>query len=301
VTAASRAQGALYGALAFSFLAFGVSQLQPRLAAEVHEVKETSDVYPFPPPPVLRLATLGYVAATTDILWGKLLVENGSHWSEHRSFPDLEHYLDAIIALDPAFHPFYEYVDSLLCYRPIHGTESDAREARAYLEAGTKILPDDAEVWMHYGQFVAFMGPSYLMRDEDRVAWRREGALAINHAVELGADVDRGVAASAMLDSRLGEREASIRFLERAYALTDDDDERAQISARLELMHAGQARDRSREVLDAIEGAWRAGYPFLDRGMFTLVAPVPNVARCVGPAAALDHTCARDWEPYLSR
>jgi tetratricopeptide (TPR) repeat protein len=246
---------------------------------------------------VLRIATLGYVAATTDLLWGRLLVENGVHWSEHRPFRDLEHYLDAIVELDPRFRPFYEFVDSLLCYRPPKsGQESDAREVRAYLERGIRELPNDGSVWLTYGQFLAFMGPSYLSRDEDRLEWRREGARAMLRAVDLGADSHFGIAASSMMDSRFGERDTAINALERAYAITDDEAKRAEISAKLEAMHASRAADRGRTMIGRVEAAWRREYPFVSKGTFLLLGPVPSATRCVGVASTDDPACAHDWD-----
>jgi hypothetical protein len=283
-------------ALAFLALAAGVHHIQVPLAERLHVVKETDDVYPFPPPALLRMATLGYVSATTDVLWGRLLVENGVHWSEHRAFPDLEHYLDAVIGLEPTFHPLYEFVDSLLCYRPMNGHELEAREARAYLERGTQELPNDSGVWREYGQFLAFMGPSYLADEEEKKQWRHDGAVALQHAVDLGADMQLGIAASAVLESRLGERQAAIAFLERAYALTEDDAERKDILARLELLHAGQAADCARDTIALVDTGWRRDFPFVDRGTYMLLTPAPPAFRCVGPASSREPGCERDWE-----
>jgi tetratricopeptide (TPR) repeat protein len=299
--ASSTARGAAVALATFAVCALGVSQLEPRLASELHIIKDTDDIYPFPPPPILRLATLGYVAATTDTLWAKLLIEHGAHWGEHRPFGDLEHYLDAIVTLEPTFRPFYEYVDTLLCYRPMNGHEPDAKRAREYLERGTRELPTDAEIWLHYGQFVAFMGPSYLSSPEEQQAWRKEGALAIERAVSLGADVDRAIAASSLLRNRMGEDEAAAKFLERAYALTDDEAQRAEIAARLELMHQGRAIDCRRKTVHAVEARWRLDYLFLDRGTFSLVGPTPSAVHCVGAAASLEPACARDWDRALPK
>ncbi len=300
----SRARATMLAVLAFLALAFGVSRLQPRLAAQLHGIKDTDDDYLFPPPPVLRVATLGYVAATTDVLWGKLLVENGTHWTEHRPFGDLELYLDAIVGLDPTFRPFYQYVDSLLCYRPIQGQESDAREARSYLEQGTRELPNDASLWLKYGQFIAFMGPTYLSSESERKAWRRDGALAITHAVDLGADLQYGFAASSMLDTRLGERQASIDFLMHAYALAtaaEDEAKQQEIAAQLARRQASATIDRMRDVLETVESRWRKDYPFLDRGTYLLLGPVPDPLRCVGASSFQDPDCAHDWDDALRR
>jgi len=277
----------------------GVHRLQPVLALETHAVKETDDVYLFPPPSELRAATLGYIAASTDILWAKLLVEHGTHWAEHRPFPDLNRYLDAINNLDPTFVPFYEFVDTLLCFRPPRGDAEDARAARVYLERGIKVLPYDPEVWLHYGQFIGFLAPSFLTDDVERQAWRHDGAVALNHAVELGADVDRAIAASEMLGDRFGERDAQIRGLERAYVLADDEAYRLEISARLETLEASRASDLGRETIQAVEGRWRRDFPYLDRGMYLLVGPLTDPLRCVGLENAASRACARDWDTAL--
>jgi hypothetical protein len=218
--------------------ACGVAVTRPRLAAIVHDAGATprDDVYLFPPPGVLKLLTLGYDAAAVDLLWSKLLVEYGTHWQEHRPFVDVPRYLDAVMALEPSYAPLYRFADTLLCYRPPVGTEADARLARKYLEAGAfGARKDDHEVWLEYGQFVAFIGPSFLSSDEEKDQWRRDGAKAIAHAVELGADPDSSLAAATIL-SRYGERDAAIRDLERILPLTDDPDTRQQIVLKLELL-----------------------------------------------------------------
>ena len=287
--------------------AVGVRCIQPRLASECHTVKETEDVYLFPPPSELRAATLGYIAATTDILWVTLLVEHGTHWGEHRAFPDLNRYLDAINDLDPTFMPFYEYVDALLCFRPPHGEESDARAARTYLHRGIEVLPYNPETWLHYGQFVGFLAPSFLSDERERAVWRREGAMALNHAVDLGADVERGIAASEVL-GRSGELDAAISGLERVYALTDDEAYRLEISAKIEQLRsdpenqkalARRGGDVVRDAMNQVESRWRRDYPFLDRGTYLLVGPLVDPLRCAGFRPALDRACARDWASIL--
>lgn len=274
----------------------GVARLQPRLAATMTAIKLREDVYLAPPPTILRAATLGYVAAATDLLWAKLLVEYGIHWAERRSFPDLNRYVDSLLTLDPKYKLLYDYVDTMLVYRPIHGTEADARAARVYLERGVAELPYDPEVWKHYGQFIAFLAPSFLSSDAERNQWREEGARVLTHAVELGADVDLTLAATTMLGRRFGERDAAIRALSRAYALTENESIRAEISAKLEILQAGQVRDRAEEVIQTIEAQWRKDLPFVPRGEYLLLGPIHDAATCAGPASAFRRECATSWE-----
>ena len=206
-TATAAATTATAAALALG-AAIGVASLQPRLARTVHEVKERDDVVAFPPPAELHIAVLGWDAAVVDMLWAKLLVEYGMHFSEHRDFTEIPRYIDAILELEPTYAPLYKYVDTMLAYRPMQGTEQDVRLARGYLERGTRERPEDPNVWLTYGQFIAFIAPSFLTVDAEKDAWRKDGALAMAHAAELGADQDEAISAASMLTRAGATREA---------------------------------------------------------------------------------------------
>lgn len=292
----SAPSSAVWVALLFAALVAGVAREQPRLAREVAAIKAKKDVYVLPPPAELRAATFGYIAAATDMLWAKLLVDYGIHFSEQRQFTDLDLYLDALMALDPKFKTFYVYVDTMLVFRPIHGTEKDARAARAYLKRGTEIMPYDPDIWLHYGQFVAFLAPSWIVSETEREEWRREGAMALLHAGDLGADVDKTLVASTMLSRRFGEKDAAIRALRQQYAMTDSESRRAEISARLEVLQASRQRDEAETVIQAIEGTWRRDFPFLTRGEYLLLGPRTDSAACAGLATEDQRECARSWD-----
>jgi hypothetical protein len=290
---AARAAGSLLllGAL------LGVARIQPGLARTTHELRENGDVYAFPPPAQLRAATLGWTSAAADLLWAKLLVEFGIHGSEHRDFTDVPNYLDAILELEPGYQPAYQYVDTMLAYRPIKGTEADARKARAYLERGTRERPNDSALWLKYGEFLAYLAPSFLHDAAERDAWRRDGAAAVSHAVELGADPDRAIAAASVM-TRTGQTEAAIRSLESAYAFTEHPAMAAEheaIGHKLEELHASRALDAERAVRRAIDERWQRELPFLSRDQYLLLGPARNAPRCAGLAASHLPECRRDW------
>jgi tetratricopeptide (TPR) repeat protein len=277
--------------------ALGVARTQPPLAATVRTVKEHEDLYALPPPAELHAATLGWDAAAVDLLWSKLLVEYGIHWSEHREFRDVPQYADAILELEPTYAPLYKYIDTMLAYRPLRGTEEDVRRARAYLERGTRERPQDASVWLQYGQFAAFIGPGFFSDETERQAWRKAGATAMGHAVELGADADRALSAANVL-TRAGETEAAIRYLERAYAFTQDPSMREihdRIGRQLAAIEDRARRDEADTTLRVIHDRWRADLPFVSRDQYLLLGPRIDVARCAGPAGTDAPACAHDW------
>jgi hypothetical protein len=283
--------------IVFVLSAAGVGSLQPRLARTVHAVKERDDVYVLPPPADLHASTLGWDAAAVDLLWAKLLVEYGVHWSERRELRDVPSYVDAILEIEPTYAPVYQIVGTLLAYRPMQGTEADARAARGYLERGTRERPLDPKVWLECGEFVAFIGPGFLHSEAEQKAWREDGARFIARAVELGADADATMAAAAIL-TRSGATDEAVRYLERAYAFTEHPsmrDVHEAIGKRLEGLHVLTIRDRADEAARVIDTRWASELPFLTRDQYVLLGPGVDPARCAGPAAIDDEACARDW------
>jgi hypothetical protein len=292
-----RSGAGLVGALLL-VSALGVARTQPRLARVAHTVKEQDEVYGFPPPAQLKLFVLGYDAAAVDLLWAKLLVEFGIHWHEKREF-HADPYIDAILYLEPTYDRIYRFADTLLCYHPLHGTEADARKAKAVLERGTKERPWDFEVWQEYGQFSAFLGPGFLTSadDAERDRWRRDGALAMAKAADLGAPASGALIAATMLD-RYGEHNAAVDALARQYAADEDPDDRAEIAAKLARLNATDQftpEKRAMQTLESLRTDWR----FLSRTEFLLVGPLVDPARCAGTASADDAACAPDWDPHL--
>ncbi len=287
------------GPLLLSVALAGVAVTQPRLARVAHEVKERSDVYALPPGGELRVATLGWTAAATDLLWAKLLVEYGMHWSEHRDFTNIADYVDGIIALEPNYRPLYRIVDTLLAYRPMQGTATDVKLARGYLERGTRERPDDSKVWMQYGQFLAFIAPSFLHDPAEIEAWRRTGAGAMAHAVELGESADRALSAASLL-TQSGAKEQAIRYLARIYELTPaTSDAHEAIGRRLAALAASVQRDAADAAVAAIDARWRRELPSVSRDEYLLMGPRVDPVRCAGASQSADPQCARGWSDVL--
>jgi hypothetical protein len=278
---------------------FGIRIVQPALAADTYKVKLREDVVLVPPPKELRAITLGYHAAAVDYLWGKLLAEYGIHVSEKRGF-DIPRYIDGILELEPDYAPLFRYVDTLLAYRPPIGTEQDSRWAREYLERGTRARPYDPKVWLQYGQFIAFIAPTFLQSDADKEIWRKDGALAIAKAVELGADPDRSITASSML-ARYGEKNATIRHLRQAYNLTDDPQIQEQIRLRLDSLEAGALREELESEGRYMEKQRRETAPFLGQTPYYLMGPMRDPLRCRDELKASTPECAFSMKELRER
>lgn len=281
----------LASVLAAVVCAAGIGLVQPFLATSAAKAKH-EDIVTLPPPAQLRAMSMGYRTAAADLLWAKLVVEHGQRWADKRGFPEITSYLDGIIALVPDHPLLYQFVDSLLLFTPTGGTVDDARLARGYLERGTRERPYDPETWLHYGQFMAYLAPSFLKATpKEADEWRREGALAILHAVELGAEADRSLAASSIL-ARLGDRSANIKYLQRSYALSDDPETRRQIMFKLQRL---EATPDAEGAVSRVEHEWRTRYPFLRRSAMLLIGPYRSATGCAGPDSYRLPNCPADW------
>jgi hypothetical protein len=269
----------------------GIALVQPGLASTAYKVRQRDDVFLLPPPRELRVMTLGYRAAATDLLWAKLILEYGLHAREKRAFPDAYRYVDGIIALEPEFPTVYRFLDTILVFNPIGGTADDARMARRYFEMGTRNRPYDPEMWSLYGQFIAFLSPTFLTDETEIQQWRADGARALTRAVELGGDPSRSLSATTML-SKAGEQKAAIQHLQRAYAMTEDPNIREQILLHLRKL---EASSEAEESISVIEREWRSRYGFLSRGTALLIGPRRSAAACAGRDAYGRRGCPNDW------
>ena len=281
----------------------GIAVSQPGLAHQVKGVKLRGDVFLFPPPRELKASALGYDAAMADLLWTKLLLEYGTHWAERRYFRDARRFIDGITELEPRHQAIYRYCDTFLMYQPTEsnvstGSLEDLKDAIEYLKRGTRERADDSELWLHYGQFVAFSAPGFVESKEERDAFRREGAMAIAHAMDLGASPGRTSAAAAILGAA-GETDAAVRYLDRAYALTEDEEERAKIQAQLARLRNTSFNVAAKRTLVERDRMWKSSFPFMTRSGFTTLGPFPDVTTCVGAASSSDAPCARDWGTLL--
>src|SRR5690242_5393116 len=83
--------------------ALAVTLVRGRLFSVNRRVRETSDVYPLPPPRQVVMLSLGYRSALADLLWAHVLVSQGLHTEQRRRFDNLTRLLEAINELEPTY------------------------------------------------------------------------------------------------------------------------------------------------------------------------------------------------------
>jgi hypothetical protein len=269
---------------------FAVDKLRARITKRLWHVKETSDVYALPPPETVKRLALGYDDAVASVLWASLLYQYGVHVGQNLRFLYAGHYVKTILTLDPRFHAAYKFGSTLVTMQVHEPDRWQLDELRALLLEGTKVMPDDANVWGAYATFMLFEGAQYLEPDE-RKRWRVEGAAAAQRAVELGYFRDSlGVNGAIYLD-QAGYRDLAIAQLERAYAVAPDEDTRDLIRRRLERMQAQSALDRIRRGITEFVDRWQGEAPFFGETQFLLTGPRRDPWACVG-LVGVDPSCA---------
>lgn len=295
--------------LAVGAAALGVvAGLRGRLFDEHRRVHETSEVYTLPPPDELVALSLGHRSALADYLWANLLVAQGLRMQERRRFETICDHFDAINALDPTFRDPYLHVDALVTIQVGQTSFDEVVRARRILERGAEARPDDAEVWLNLGQFVAYIAPAGLIPDpEVKKRWRKEGAEYLARAAELGAEnanVSWQAIGGATILKRAGEREAAIRFLERTLAVTEDPELRADVQQRLFTLLDEKARDAAAVRRGLYEHVVARDVTVRSTTERLVLGPPRHVFACVGRgpehAAQPVLACATSWRDWAA-
>jgi len=267
-------------------------------------VKARSDAYSLPPAASLPALSMGYRAAFADLIWAHILVTQGLRTLEKRPFDHIEKYFEAVNALDPKFRPPYILADALITFQS--GNEPPLGRvlaARQVLERGIQELPHDAEVWLNYGEFLAYTGPGVVTDPADQDRWRKDGAAALMRAGELSPRDEnvtwRSVAAYGLLHGKEAERAALIRFLERVYATTEDQELRENVLLKLRGLDAENKKSQVLVLQREFDTRWRAK-AFVNRTQLRIIGPSCSPWECAGALAegGSRDRCLRDWNAW---
>lgn len=265
--------------------ACGLAFSQRNLASKYAALGKESDTYAIPNADHLVVFSLGYRSALADLLFGRTMVDVGIHFVEKRVFEQLGAYMYAIIALDPKCRDLYHYADTMLNLSTVEMPVENLRIARDIQERGLKEYPDDAELWMSAGMFVAYVAPQRLGENEDKSEWKAAGATMIQHACDIwprNEQVPSACFNSVGLFEKVGQNEAAIASTERLLALTDDPDTRAKAMTYLSRL-MGQREARKREQLaNKISDLQARDLPGISRAKYQLMVPRTNVLECAG-------------------
>lgn len=279
--------------------AASIAYARPRLLAKSRSEK-ASDVLALPPPNMLAALSLGYRSALADWIYTSTVVSYGIHSEEHRRFEYVAQYLESIVALDPRFCQTYRYADTFIIFQAVGSpTPDDVRTAHRLLEQGLVDCPNDGQLWLSAGQFMAFIGSQFLTDPKEIEDLRARGAKVLARAAELSTDNQNAqwqALAAAGIFTQEGKREAAISFLERVYAVTDDDGLKANVARKLALLRQEATLERAERQARAFNEIWRRELPFVSRTELLVVGPPYDAPACAGGAPS--ERCAETWAAW---
>lgn len=298
------AKGAITAGLVLLASIASVQYARAELEARLSGVKEAAEIYTLPPPEALPAVSLGYRSAMADWLFTKAIISHAMHAERKERFDAVADYLEAILALDPTLRDTYRFADSLIVYHAVgEPTPELIRRAWRILETGLDLRPGDADLWLTTGQFMAFIAPQWLPDKEEQAAFRALGAQQLARASELAGEGGENVVwqslAAVGVFTKAGEREAAIGYLERAYMVTDSEELREQIAARLSGLRQDAEFDRVRSMNERFQRAWQEDLPFISRTKLLVVGPRWEAAGCVGKREEAPG-CAQSWGKWAS-
>jgi hypothetical protein len=104
---------------------------------------------------------------------------------------------------------------------------------------------------------------------------------------------------AASLFSMVGEREASIRSVERILAVTDDEEVRREALTYLKARVDAEAADRIQERQTKVLAAGKRQLPLVSRSIIQILGPQFDERRCAGRKTdGDDQDCATSWRDW---
>ncbi|MEZ4225022.1 MAG: hypothetical protein R3B13_28975 [Polyangiaceae bacterium] len=292
--------GIAWGALLCAVgAAAAIGLVRPSLLEHYDRVSTDADVYALPSPEQTTVLSLGYRAALADALFASVLVSYGLHFQERRRFEFVGNYLETINTLDPTFGAPYRYADTLLTLQPVPPRWEDFVKAREILERGMRERPRDGELHTNAGLFFAYLAPSQAPNEAVKKEWRLTGARTLARGCELigdDANLPYHCVVAADLFTRAGEQEATIGFLQRFLAITDDEGVRRIALGQLRKVVGEREQARFTRRIDALNEAWGRDLPFVRKDMLLIIGPPTSPWRCTGTDASAD--CASSWRDW---
>jgi tetratricopeptide (TPR) repeat protein len=281
--------------------AVAVSSLRGRLLERYHAVKRRADVYALPSAEQTVVMSLGWRNAAADLVFAHVLVSYGIHIQEKLRFEFVGDYLETVNELDPRFRAPYRYADTLLTLGSVKPRPADFYRARKILERGMKERPYDAELWTQAGQFMAYLAPTAFDDPAVKQEWRLAGARYMARGCEMignNENVPYHCITAATLLSKAGEREATIRFLERVLMVVDDENVRSIALSYLQKTAGEQQRDEVQWRAERFADLWRSDLSFLGKDGLLAVGPPLDVAACAGRGSGRDSGCTPTWRSW---
>lgn len=247
-------------------------------SARYRELDGYEDRYYLPAPDWLGVLSLGHREALADLIWCRTMIYYGDELTHQGAERHIFDYADAILTLDPDFRSVYRRVGTLALYRGVAVTAEQGERAVALMEQGAARYPDDGQLAWTTGASLAFeLPPLYPDRPDMGERARERAAPYLVRAAQLGAAPPYTMLTNATLMARIGRAEEAATHLEEMYAMTDDEELRAEIASRIEHLRSDAFATGFVEENARFESAWGHDMAYAPAALYDLVRPVPVI------------------------
>lgn len=223
---------------------------------------------------VLRLLSLGHPEMASDLVAARANVYFGTQLATRGDQRRLAQALETAVELDPRFHRLYLRGAAMLVYNGQAFNADALTQANQLLERGEREFPGDWELPFQRGFNLLFELPKLTGEDDPRVPeWRQRGVDALRQAATLdGAPPWLANLATRMLTKEGGE-ELAIRNLEQTYAVTSNEETRAEIARQLSQLRQRHAAADLAEGAAALAQAVAERYPYAPEAFSVIEGP----------------------------
>jgi hypothetical protein len=256
------------GAAAIAVIALGGARLA-REAAEAEAPRVLGDEPYAPAAATAPLVTLGYRELAADLLFLRLKGYFGGSESTANGVAGL---VEAIAALDPRYHRIYEWGARAITLASRGVDNAAYLRAIAVLDAGAREFPDDWKLPYLAGEIY-----TQDLKTEDpaqRRAWDERGTALTETAVRKPNAPAEAAAWAATMRTKLGQHQRAVDGLREMLLVTEDDQARARLLAKLAELEHDSASEVASELLEArhrFEAAWYAARPAVPASMYLLI------------------------------
>lgn len=250
-----------------------------------HREVQFADEDPLPSAGQIEATSINYTTAAADLIWLGAIFYTAERDEVRQPPRKITDYADALVGLDPTFHPIYFHHYAVRYDLMVNPNIEDRDEATRLLRTGLEYFPEDWKLAQAYA--LSFLGRRFDRDPDERV---RDLESAVEYA-ERGADspdappMMTGLAISLRRRLERARAEASgedeidqettpdeIDFLVRRYLSANDERQKRQIEGKLrQAGAASQMLELTAKFEDKFRDAHHRGYPYLHPDLFTLV------------------------------
>jgi hypothetical protein len=249
------------------------------------------DRFYLPPAGWLRLFSLGYNEAVTDLVWVKTILYFGENIKIAGGGRFVMNYLDTALALDPRFQRLYVAGSVLTLYQ--EGGKVSRRSvdmSMRILERGQRELPNDGEIAFYLGFLHYYEATKFTPADPDAPETRRHldmGRRLIGRSALMPNAPPYAARYSVSLYQEGGVKELVVAHLKALLAKETAPEVREALIASLR-QAVGDAARRDIAATNRLQAAWRADMPYIPFDLYVLLGPEYDVRELVNPLFRFD-------------